>query len=377
MSAGTHETTSQSGAKPNRWFMWMCGGAASAVVAGGLLMQYWRAPAGQAASETPAGNARVGNVKKPEVLAKVERESITYDAVAEECVARHGKEVLDDLIHRLVIQQACEKNQITVSEQEVSQEIAKIAKRFNLDVNQWMQMLQAERNITPSQYRSSVIWPMIALKKLAGEEVEISEEEMKKAFIREYGPRVKARVIMFDNQRRAQECWEQASQNLDDFEKLAQKYSIDPNSRALGGQVPPIPRYTGNEELEKAAFKLKEGELSGIVQLGTGRYVILKCEGRTEPVVTDIEEVRDSLYDQLKETKTQEAVGKVFEQIKKQTKVDNYLTGMVSGPERGIPGATPGQIQPVSATQPARQTTAPASRQASNAATAPAKATRN
>ncbi len=362
MSAGTHATAGNGGSKQKRRMMMVFGGAAVAVITAGLLMQYFRAPAGHAAADSAAGTARVGGAKAPEVLARVGKESILYDAVAEECVARHGKEVLDDLIHRLVIQQACEAQHVTVTEQEVSQEIDKIAKRFNLDVSQWMQMLQAERNITPIQYRTSVIWPMVALRKLAGEQIEISEDDLKKAFIREYGPRVKARVIMLDKLRLANEVWEEANRNPDEFEQLAQKHSVDPNSRALGGQVPPIPRFTGNDDLEKAAFKLKEGEMSGVVQIGTGRYVILKCEGRTEPVVTDIEEVRNSLVDQLTEAKTQQSVAKVFEKIKEQTRVDNYLTRTSNGPGPGA-GPTGAGVQPVSATG-TRQPAGPATRSA-------------
>jgi len=349
MSAGTHDTASNANNKPTRRLIWIFGGAAAAVVAAGLLMQQFRPPAGQAADSQTAGTARLGGAKAPETMARVGKETISRDAVANECIARHGREVLDDLIHRLVIQQACEAQQITVTEQEVSAEIEKIAKRFNLDVSQWMQMLQAERNISPMQYRASVIWPMVALRKLAGEQVDLNEDEIKKAFIREYGPRVKARVIMVDNMRRANEAWEEANRNPDDFEKVAQKYSIDPNSRALGGQVPPIPRYTGNDNLEKAAFKLKEGELSGVVEIATGRWVILKCEGRTEPVVTDIETVRNSLVDQLTEAKTQQAIGKVFEKIKEQTRVDNYLANTSTGPGPGA-GPNTGAIQPVNAT---------------------------
>ena len=380
MSAGKHDTAGNANNQPTRRMIWIFGGAAAAVVAAGLLMQHFRAPAGQAAADGQgAGTARVGGAKAPEVLARVGKESISKNAVAEECIARHGKEVLDDLIHRLVIQQACEAQQITVTEQEVSDEIVKIAKRFNLDVSQWMQMLQAERNITPMQYRTSVIWPMVALRKLAGEQVEINEDDVKKAFIREYGPRVKARVIMFDNSRRAKDVWEEANRNLDDFEALAQKYSIDPNSRALGGQVPPIPRYSGNDTLEKEAFKLKEGQLSGVIELGTGRWVILKCEGRTEPVVTDIEEVRNSLVDQLTEAKTQQAIGKVFEKIKEQTRVDNFLTNTSTGPGPGAgptTAASGGAIQPVSATG-TRQPAASSNRPATATGNAPAKAARN
>lgn len=377
MSAGTHNTAENATNKTKQRLTWILGGTAAAAVAAGLLMQSFRAPAGHAASDSTAGSARVGTAKSSDVLARVGKETITKDAVADECIARHGKEVLDDLIHRLVIQQACEAQQITVTEQEVSAEIEKIAKRFNLDVNQWLQMLQAERNITPVQYRENVIWPMIALRKLAGEQIDLSEDDVKKAFIREYGPRVKARVIMLDNLRRANDVWDEANRNPDDFEKLAQKYSIDPNSRALGGQVPPIPRYTGNENLERAAFKLKEGELSGVVEIGTGRWVILKCEGRTEPVVTDIEEVRNSLVDQLTEVKTQQAIGKVFEKIKEQTRVDNYLTRTSTGPGPGAGPANSAAIQPVSATgvrQPGSPTARPTAATTTNA---PAKSVRN
>ena len=103
------------------------------------MMQYVRTTPTKAADSAPAaGTARVAApVKKPEILARVGDESITYDAVAEEAVKRFGREVLDDLIHRMVIQQACEKNNVTVSEKEISEEIDRIAKRFSLDAAQW------------------------------------------------------------------------------------------------------------------------------------------------------------------------------------------------------------------------------------------------
>lgn len=359
MSAGTHETANNT-ANPKRRTIWIFGGAAAAVIMGGLLMQYFRAPAGQAATDAPAGTAKVSNSKP---MARVNNEDISYDAVAAECVRRHGKEVLDDMIHRLIIAKACENNHISVTDNEVNLEVKRIATRFNLDEMAYLQMLQQERNITPDQYKASVIWPMLALKKLAGEKVDISEEDIQKAFVRNYGPRVKALVIMCDNLRRANEVWEKAKQEPDNFEKLAQEYSIDPNSRALGGKIPPIPRYTGAEKLESEAFKLKMGEISGVIEIAQGRYVILKCEGRTTPVVNDIEEVRDSLYDELKESKTQQAVGKTFEKIKESTTVQNFYAQTSSGPApRAIPAGGPaaanaGGVQPASATQtkPTRQ----------------------
>ena len=375
MSAGTHPTANNA-AKPRQRLFWIFGGAATAVIVGGILMQYFRAPASQAATNT-AGTARVGNPQR--TMAKVGNEVITFEAVADECVARYGREVLDDLIHRTIITKACETQNITVSDVEVTQEIQRIAGRFKLDAGAYLQMLQSERNITESQYRRSVIWPMLALRKLAGETVEISEEDMQKAFVRNYGPRVKARVIVLEGgtARQHDDVWQDAKSDPENFDKLAQEKSVDPNSRALGGLVPPIPRNAGNDTLEKEAFKLKAGEISGLIEIATGRFVILKCEGRTDPVVTDIEEVRDTLYDELKEGKTQQAVAKVFEKIKDKTPVENIYAG--APVTRGAPvqantqgAASTTGTQPASA-QP--RTSRPANVPATT--TAPVRSTRN
>ncbi|MBI1345907.1 peptidylprolyl isomerase [bacterium] len=362
MGEGNHlsttGTTPANSQRPQNRMLMIVGGTAVVLIAGLVVMQTFRSQPGQAAES--AGTAKLGTTTQRPNYAKVGKDSITYDMVAEECVARYGKEVLDDLINRMLILQACEAQGVSVSEEEVTAEVMRISKRFNLAADQWYKMLEAERNITPMQYRQSVIWPMLALKKLAGEQVDLTEEEMNKAFVRNYGQRVKARLILLDNPRRARECWELAAQNPENFEKLAQDFSIDPNSRALGGTIPPIPRYSGNEALETAAFKLKDGDISGLIELQSGRYAILKCEGRTEQVVTTIDEVRDSLYEELMEAKTQESIAKIFEDIKKNTQIDNYLTQTSTGPNRPFNGAAAGGIQQTSGQVPVRTGIRPA-----------------
>jgi foldase protein PrsA len=367
MGEGTHlPATQPSPLKPRLGLI--LGGTAVVLLAGLVVMQSLRPSIGQAASET-AGSAKLNSAPQKQAFAKVGKEVISFDMVAEECVSRYGKEVLDDLINRMIIQQACDQSNISVSEEEVTMEVQRISKRFNLEPAAWYQMLEAERNISPMQYRQSVIWPMLALKKLAGEQVELTEEEMNKAFVRNYGPRVKARMILLDNPRRARECWEKAAADPEAFEKLAQDFSIDPNSRALGGTVPPIPRFSGNDALETAAFKLKEGEISGIVELQSGRYAILKCEGRTEKVVDSLDEVRDTLYEELLEAKTQESVAKVFETIKKNAVVDNYIAGTSTGPNRPFTGQPGNNIQQTGAQAPGGRPAAGAARTAPTTAT--------
>ncbi len=354
--------------------LWVAAGTGAAVLGAAILFQCFRALPGTAAEEPgtrasakdgSSGKVALGNTGAPAATpknnfaAKVTLNgkvlTISDEEVAQECVKRLGKEVLDNMINRATIQLACQARATEVTPAEVDKEIVRIAAEFKIPTEQYLQMLQAERNIAPQQYRRDVIWPMLALRKLAGAEITATDEEIQKAFQREYGPRVKVRMILFDNLRRATAAWAKVKEDPEHFEKYVQEFSIDQNSKALDGSVPPIPRHSGSAKVEEAAFKLKPGEISPVVQLddAASRYIILKCEGRTQPVVTSLDaEVQAELEDQIKRQKTQEQVAIIFDNLKKETRVDNYYTGESTGGTK--PGNVPRQdgskqVRPASA----------------------------
>ena len=218
-------------------------------------------------------------------------------------------------------------------------------------------MLAAERGVTPLQYQNEVIWPMLALRKLAGLQAEskVSEADMLLAFERDYGPRVKARMILVNgNVRQADQIWQKCKANPEKFEDFAAEHSADPNTRSLGGAMPPIRQHGGMPQLEEVAFKLKEGEISQIIE-ANGQHLILKCEGRTEQVITDPKEVWDELYAQVTEEKTQLAIANTFQSIKDKAEIHNYLDRTSTTPTgRASTTAAPtaGQpARPVSATR--------------------------
>jgi foldase protein PrsA len=195
---------------------------------------------------------------------------------------------------------------------------------------------------------------MLALKKLAGNKIEVTEADLQKGFESAYGERVMAKLILFDDIRRAQDVAGLVKTNPNDFEKLAQEHSVEPTSRSMGGTIPPIRKHGGNKELEDKAFAMKAGEISPIIQVGAGRYAILKCEGRTQTQVKAMTpEIRKELYGALVEEKTQEVVANVFTDLKDKSRVDNYLKGTVNV----------GNIQPVSHEAPGTARTGTASTQ--------------
>ena len=253
------------------------------------------------------------------------------------------------MINRLLIQQEIEKRHLEVTEAEVHQEVESVAKKFKIPLDSWYKMLQAERGLSPRQYHEEIIWPMLALKKLAGADINVTERELQRAFERDYGPRVQARMAVLDgNIRQCEEIWRRFDANPDDFERLTREYSSDSNSRALGGAIPPIRKHSDNAKLVETAFRMNEGEVSPLIEIAPNKYCVIKCEGRTQQVVQNLDQVRKELMEQLVDEKTQDSVSDIFKKIRENSQVTNYLTGSsttpsVSNPIRQTSGTQPGK----------------------------------
>jgi foldase protein PrsA len=354
VNAATASAEQPSGGKKRKATL-IVAGTALAVLVAAVAFQFLRPKEGTAGENGPEEQSNsAGDRYAPsrKALARVNGELIAYDVVAEECMQRYGQEVLDSFINRLIILQACRKQGLEISDADVTAEIIKIAKKFDITPEQWFHVLETERHVNPRQYRQDVIWPMLALKKLAGADVKITEEEMQRVFIRDFGERVKARAIICDKLSRAQEAWNLVMKDPSNFGKVAREKSIDPTSKAIDGQIQPIRQTGSNDNVEREAFRLHDGEISGIIDASTPearRYVILMCEGRTTPIVKSIDDagIREQVQKQIEDEKTQMAVAKVFERVKKEAEVDNFLTNTSTRAIRPVTGnSSDGRVVP-------------------------------
>jgi parvulin-like peptidyl-prolyl isomerase len=279
--------------------------------------------------------------RMPGVAAVINGHNVTKRELAELCLEKHGKEVLAGTINRRLLVQACRQRNIAIGEGDLDAEIARAAaQRLPLkpdgspDVEKQIAMETRGQNISEAIYRRDAVWPSVALKKLVGGRVEVTEDDIRKGFERNYGPRVRCLAIVLNDLRLAQRVFDMARRNptREHFGELAAQYSVDPTSKALRGEVQPIAMHGGLPKLEKEAFSLRPGDLSAIVQVGQNRWVILMCEGRTQPVQVDLAEVRDLIHEEIHEKKLWLAMDDYYQQLQDEAAIVNHLAGTTHSP---------------------------------------------
>ncbi len=347
------------------------GGRAARVLAAGLTLAGMaaattyaqQAPTRAKAATAPAGKATTAKADAPspvltdvkqtavpvnptDAIAIVNDQVITRADLADECVARKGKEILETLINRALIEQALKAQKKEVTAAEIDQEIDSVAARFGIARQQWLQTLDKERGISPFQYARDVIYPQVAMRKLCEGRVQVTDDDVKAAFESQYGDKLRCRLIMVDSLSKAQAIWEELRKNPGGFEKVAEQQSMDLATRSLGGLLgEPINRHAQPKNVSEAAFaqlmdgdpkdkdpshKPKDGDFTGPIQAGEGAWLILRREG-VIPAETRVslkdENVKKQLQTFVHEAKLKEMMGVVFEELIKKSEIENKLVG--------------------------------------------------
>ena len=159
-----------------------------------------------------------------------------------------------------------------------------------------------------------------------GDSVKLTPKDIDQGFQSAYGPKAEVLAIVLSDQRTAQKVWKAARDQPGDeaFGDLAERYSVEPTSASNRGQVPPIRRFGGQPAIEKEVFAMEAGTMSGIIVTG-GQYMVIKVLGFTEPVVSDIDAVREELVRDLTERKLRRAMAVRMEEIRERAEIDNFL----------------------------------------------------
>lgn len=112
--------------------------------------------------------------------------------------------------------------------------------------------------------------------------------------------------------KKAEEVLAQLRANPKDFERLAKEFSKDPGSAANGGDLGQFGRNMMVKPFEDAAFKLKPGEISDLVESDFGFHII-KVTGVVPAQVKPFAEVRGEIESDLRRQAAQKKFAEAAE----------------------------------------------------------------
>jgi len=226
---------------------------------------------------------------------------------------------LSQLIERALVEQEAAKRGIKIEEEELKQALSQIRTDYPdqtsfenslLEKGLTMQIVadQIRHGIIVDKLVSLVIIPKIA----------VSDDEIKR-FYESHPERytapegIRLSQIVTRNEEQALKALSELTDGAN-FAEEAKKYSIAPEAVRGGdlgwmgiGQLP--------TELEQVAFTLAEGGTSGIIRTEFG-YHILRLTGRRTVGKTPFETVKDSIKDEIREIKMDQAWSEFVQGLK-------------------------------------------------------------
>lgn len=324
-----------------------------------------------AAQDAPAQPAPVGEavirrtmVNPTDPICIINGEVLTRQQLADECVARRGEEILESLIARKLIEQALKANKMEVTAAEVEAEIDRVALALaGVDRETWLRNLAKERNISPAQYARDIIYPQLALKKLAEPRVQVTEQDLKDAFESQYGEKLIYRMIVTKDLAQANQMFNELRKNPGGFENMARNdvRSIDEATKPAGGKpMQPMARHSYPREATDKVFqqlvdgdpadkdpshKPKDGDISGPIQIAQGAWILVKREGLAAAMPHDptnpeqIKMIKAAIVD----SKLQQHMELLMGELVQTAEIENRLKGTVKHANQQVPPPTPEQ----------------------------------
>ena len=264
--------------------------------------------------------------------------STIWDTEVEEGVKYKDKFkdiMLDQMIDIEAVCEQARKEKLVPTKEEVDKAFDDLKK--NIDADKEYKNELKEMGIDDTYLRNQQEQDLIIqkYKENFDKNVKITDEEMKKYYDEHkkdyYKDEVKASHILIstvDNngkplsEAKKKEAKKKAAEVLkkaksgEEFSELAKEYSDDPGSAANGGDLGYFTKGQMVQPFEEAAFSLKPGEISGLVESEYG-YHIIKVYDKIDKQLS-FDEVKDQIKNTLMENKYMENI----ESISKKAKVE-------------------------------------------------------
>jgi len=256
-------------------------------------------------------------------------------------ISQIKKEVLENLINRELLFQESQRKGIEVDEAAINEQVMTLKKRFPSEAEFKSALMKAnlsEAAIKAQIKRGLAIQQFIDAH--IAQKAAVSDQEIKAFYesrpaLFKQPEQVRASHILIKVEPQADESQKATARNKieeiqqrlqkgEDFAALAQEFSQCPSS-AKGGDLGYFRRGQMVKPFEEAAFALRPGEVSDVVETRFGYHLIKVIDKKPESTIS-YEEIKDKLQEHLKQQKVRNQITLYIEELKGKAKVERFLT---------------------------------------------------
>jgi hypothetical protein len=230
---------------------------------------------------------------------------ITREDLGEYLIARFGPDRVLNLVNKLIIERTCQERGITVTDAEVDLALADDIADLKINRREFVEKFLRERHKSLYEWKEDVLRLKLLVTKLLRGDIQVKDEDVRRAFESAYGEHVYCQAIMWPLGRE-----EELKGRYDALVKDGVEFSLvarTDNSkglRAVGGMLDPVsPHSLNDQEIESLLFSLKEGEVTPVtrVRMYDETYAaVLKVLKKLPPDPTKkLEDVRPALEKEI------------------------------------------------------------------------------
>lgn len=237
------------------------------------------------------------------------------------------------LVQESELEQKAKDLGVTVTDKDVTARLAQIKQQYFGGSEAKYQAQLKSQGLTETQIKSDLRAQILSEKiyNKVTASVTVSDKDIQAYYLAHKSDYSQAasrdvRHILVNNKKLADQL-ETQLKNGADFGKLAKKYSKDPGSAANGGKLT-ISKGQTVPEFDKEAFLLKVMEISPPIHTQYGWHIIQALSAVKPAKQTPLKDVKDSIKQQLLQTKKTNAMNAWVDSMKKEfSKKVRYQAG--------------------------------------------------
>ncbi len=290
-----------------------------------------RSPSWAAAASATQPTTAPSFIPPDEVIARVNGSPITMAELQTPLVQGYGLNILLRLVQLEIAKQFAAEKHVTITHQDIQTERSNTIEKMFEDSNTKLQDRidnakaahddaeaarltqemeddneRAFHQFLDQQHQTEADFDLVCetnayLRKVAQPMVtgKLTDAQLREAFAAMYGETIQCRHIQCATLQEIQEAKRRLADG-EPFAKVARELSRNEATRVNGGELPPFSRDMPGlpQAFKDAAFALKPGEVSDIVQ-ADGSFHLILLEKRNPPKAVKFEDVKESIRKEL------------------------------------------------------------------------------